>query len=175
MKKSTLLLTFTAALIGISMQGKAQATASATANATATIVTPISIVKVTDLEFGNVAVSGTVDGTVIMDPDGTRSRTGGVTLPAVTGDFNAASFTVSGVGGYLYTITLPSTAVSLASGASPAMTVTNFTSDPAGSGGTLSTGGEQTLRVGGTLNVAAGQPAGIYATTTPFTVTVNYN
>ncbi len=57
------------------------------------------------------------------------------------------------------------------------MTVTAFTSDPSGTG-TL-TGGTQTLTVGGTLNVNAGQAAGTYSTAssggTPLTITVNYN
>lgn len=175
MKKTTLLLAFTAVLTGISLHGKAQASASATANATATIVTPIAITKVTDLQFGNVAVSATTPGTVEMSPAGLRTPLGGVTLPNVTGAFTAASFTVTGVSGYTYAITLPTAPVtlSISSGTAPDMTVTDFTSSPSGTG-TL-TGGSVTLNVGGTLNVAAAQPAGTYASTTPFTVTVNYN
>jgi hypothetical protein len=53
------------------------------------------------------------------------------------------------------------------------MTVTTFTSDPAGTG-TL-TGGSEVVNVGATLNVSAGQPAGTYVSGTPFDVTVNYN
>jgi hypothetical protein len=53
------------------------------------------------------------------------------------------------------------------------MTVTAFLSTPSVSG-TL-TGGTQNLNVGATLNVAAAQPAGLYTSTTGFTVTVNYN
>jgi len=37
------------------------------------------------------------------------------------------------------------------------------------------TAGAQTLLVGGTLNVAAAQAAGVYTNTTDMTVTVNYN
>ena len=83
----------------------AQATASATG--TATIVAPIGITKTVDMNFGNVAVSGA--GTVILAPAGTRTATGGITLPAITGTVSAASFDVSGNDGYTYTITLPST------------------------------------------------------------------
>ncbi len=173
MKNATLLLTFTALLVGFTLQSKAQASASATANATATIVTPITITKNTDLEFGNVAVSATVPGTVVMTPAAVRTPSGGVTLPTTTGTVTAASFLVEGVDGYAYSITLPSTAVNLVLSGAPDMTVTAFTSSPSLNG--LLTDGEQTLTVGGTLNVAAGQPAGNYATSVPFTVTVNYN
>src|SRR4249920_2521913 len=83
----------------------AQATASATA--TATIVAPIAISKTVDLNFGNVAVIAF--GTVVLSPvDGTRTKTGGVTLPSTIGTVTAASFDVTGEGVYTYAITLPS-------------------------------------------------------------------
>ncbi|QHS58121.1 DUF4402 domain-containing protein [Chitinophaga agri] len=149
---------------------RAQETASATV--TATIVTPISITKDVDMNFGNVAVQSTTAGTVVLTPAGTRTRTGGVTLPTTAGTVTAASFTVAGTTGYTYTITLPTTPLTITSGANT-MTVTAFTSDPSGTG-TL-TGGSQVLNVGATLNVSAGQPAGVYVSGTPFDVTVNYN
>src|SRR5258707_1566105 len=61
---------------------RSQATASATA--TATIVAPIAISKTVDLNFGNVAVIAA--GTVVLAPvDGSRTKTGGVTLPSTIG------------------------------------------------------------------------------------------
>jgi hypothetical protein len=54
------------------------------------------------------------------------------------------------------------------------MTVNTFTSSPSVTGA-LSTGGTQTLTVGATLNVAAGQAAGTYTNATGVPVTVNYN
>src|SRR5579871_264943 len=93
------------AVIGFSTSSFAQATA--TASASANIITPISIVKTVDMNFGNVAVSGSTAGTVVLVPAGTRSATGGVTLPATTGTVSAASFTVSGQASYTYAITLP--------------------------------------------------------------------
>jgi hypothetical protein len=150
------------------------AQATATATATATIVTPISISKTVDMNFGNVAVSAATAGTVVLSPAGVRTPTGGVTLPSTAvGTVTAASFTVSGTGTYTYAITLPSTATTITSGANT-MTVSTFTSTPTPTG-TLAAGGTQTLDVGATLNVAAGQAAGVYVSGTPFSVTVNYN
>jgi uncharacterized protein DUF4402 len=151
----------------------AQAEASASANTTAVIVTPISIVKTTDMNFGNVAVSATVAGTVVLTPASVRTTTGGVTLPATTGTVAAAGFTVSGTAGYTYAITLPTT-LSLDDNAAHTMTVNTFTNDPT-STGLLDGSGDQTLNVGATLNVSGGQEAGTYESDTDFEVTVVYN
>jgi hypothetical protein len=167
--KNKFLLT-TLLLAGVATSLHAQETATATA--TATIVTPISITKDVDMNFGNVAVQSTTGGTVVLSPAGVRTKTGGVTLPTTTGTVTAASFTVNGTGNYTYTITLPSTALTITSGANT-MTVTTFTSTPSATG--QLTAGAQTLNVGATLNVAAAQPAGTYVSATPFNVTVNYN
>ncbi|MFO7575292.1 MAG: DUF4402 domain-containing protein [Bacteroidales bacterium] len=144
----------------------------ATATATATIVTPISIANTTDMNFGNIAVSATA-GTVILAPAGTRTPTGGVTLPAVPGTVSSAVFTVTGTPAYTYVITLPAAATTVTSGANT-MTVDTFTSTPDGTG-TLDGSGNQTLQVGATLNVGINQASGTYVSGTPFTVTVNYN
>jgi hypothetical protein len=170
MKTGTKLI-LSAIVMLVSVTGAfAQATASATA--TATIVTPISITKTVDMNFGNVAVQTATGGTAVLTPAGSRSATGGVTLPATTGTVTAASFTVNGQGAYTYAITLPSTALTITSGANN-MTVTAFTSTPSATGAL--TAGTQTLTVGATLNVAAAQAPGVYVSATPFDVTVNYN
>src|SRR5688572_5100813 len=100
------------AAVGFSANVNAQATASATASAT--IISPISITKTVDLDFGNVAASG-VAGTVVITPAGTRSTTGGVSLPVIAGTVTAASFDVAGQGNYTYAITLPAS-VTITSG-----------------------------------------------------------
>lgn len=166
---SSMILAFL--LIGINAAVFAQVTA--TANATATIVTPISITKTVDMNFGNVAVSGTSGGTVVLAPASTRTSTGGVTLPSTTGTVTAASFTVNGTANYTYAITLPSSSLTITSG-SNTMSVTTFTSSPSATG-TLDGTGAQTLNVGATLTVAAAQAAGVYTSASPFSVTVNYN
>lgn len=162
---------FTLAIIALSFSTASFAQVSANATASGTIVTPIAITKTVDLNFGNMAVSATA-GTVILAPAGTRTITGGVTLPANIGTVTAAQFEVTGQIGYTYSITLPTTPTEVASGGNK-MTVNAFTSTPS-STGTL-TGGAETIKVGATINVSGSQPAGTYTSATPFTVTVNYN
>jgi hypothetical protein len=164
-----------ASVIAIAFTNASFAQATATASASANIITPISVVKTVDMNFGNVAVSATVAGTVVLAPNGNRTAggSGGVTLPATTGTVAAASFTVSGQAGYTYAITLPSS-TTITDGSSHNMTVNTFTSSPATTG-TLNGSGTETLTVGATLNVIAGQAAGTYTNATGVPVTVNYN
>lgn len=159
-------------LIGFSSVTNAQSTATATA--TANIVTPISITKTVDMNFGNIAVTSS-SGTVILAPAGGRTKTGGVTLPAVAGTVTAASFTVSGTANYAYNITFPTTPVSLING-SNSMNASDFLSSlgVSGSNGTLSGTGSQVVTMGATLTVSASQAAGTYVSSA-FNVTVNYN
>lgn len=158
---------------GVSVISSAQVTATATASST--IVTPIGITKTVDMNFGNVAINSTTPGTVVLAPAGTRTSTGGVTLPATAGTVAAAEFNVTGANNYTFSITLPlpSTSHEIKSG-SNTMSVTDFTSTPTPTG-TLSATGSATVKVGATLNVSPGQAAGTYTSVTPFEVTVNYN
>ncbi|HCV15589.1 MAG TPA: hypothetical protein DF637_04575 [Rikenellaceae bacterium] len=171
MKTTFKILAVLVAMVGFSASSYAQS--SATATATGTILTPIAIANAANMNFGNVASSGTA-GTVVLPPAAspTRTTTGGVSLPSPVGTISAATFTVTGNGSATYAITLPSTATTVTSGANT-MTVDAFTSSPSGTG-TL-TSGTQTLYVGATLNVGASQAAGEYVSGTAFTVTVNYN
>ena len=159
-------------MLGLATISYAQSSASATA--TATMIIPISIANAADMSFGNVAASGTA-GTVELTPAGARNPTGGVSLPAATGTVAAASFTVTGEGTSTYAITLPSTAYTITEtvGGVATMDVDTFTSSPSGTGAL--TAGSQTITVGATLNVNAGQIAGTYTNATGFDVTVNYN
>jgi len=160
---AALLMTFSAS---------AFAQASATATSTATIVTPISITKTVDMNFGSIATSAS-GGTVVLTPAGARSATGGASLPAAAGTVTAASFDVAGEDGYTYAITLPSSVTLTRNSGAETMTVDAFTSNPTSTGEL--TAGAQTLTVGATLNVGASQAPGTYVSGTAFTVTVNYN
>jgi hypothetical protein len=130
----------------------------------------ISITKTIDMSFGNIAVIS--PGTVIIDPSGSRMGTGGVTLPAVAGMVSAASFDITGMANKTYAITLPLNCT-ISSGGNT-MTIDTFTSSPL-STGLLNGSGTQQLKVGATLTVAGSQAAGTYTSSSPFTVTVNYN
>ena len=151
------LLVLAIIVLGFAATSFAQVTA--TASTTATIITPIAIEKDVDMNFGNIAVSPTLGGTVVLPTSGSRTKTGGVTLPVVTGTVSAASFTVTGEGNSTYSITLPSSAITL-TGPSGTMTVENFVSTPSNTG-TLNSG-TQEVKVGATLNVGAAQAAGTY-------------
>lgn len=172
--KNIVRLSAAALTIFFAASNEASAQATATASATAVIVTPISITKTADMNFGNVSVNAANNGAVALAPAGTRTATGGVTLPATVGSPAAASFTVSGQANYTYAITLPAANITLADNNNNTMSAGSFVSSPATTG-TLSTGGSQMLNVGATLQVAASQAAGVYSTATDFAVTVNYN
>tara|TARA_B110000902_G_C14260505_1_gene569611 strand:+ start:336 stop:923 length:588 start_codon:yes stop_codon:yes gene_type:complete len=164
------------AIIAVSMAVSTTAFAqeSATATASSTVVTPISIATSNaGLLFGNIAVSSTVAGTVVLDTNGDRTGALGVTLPATTGTFNAAQFTIGGESDYTYSIQLPSASFDLTDDAANTMGVSAVVSDPANTG-QLNTG-TQVISVGATLTVASAQAAGNYTNTEDLTVTVNYN
>ncbi|MFT3982248.1 MAG: DUF4402 domain-containing protein [Ferruginibacter sp.] len=165
---------FLAAIVLTGAAVNANAQAVATATASATIVSPISIAKDADMNFGNLSVSPSAGGTVTMEATAAATRTaslgGGVSLPANTGTVSAAQFTVSGQASFTYDLVLPTT-ITLVNGAN-AMTVENFTSS---STGTLDGTGNESFYVGADLIVDAGQAPGVYTTSSPFFVAVNYN
>ncbi len=147
---------------------------SATANSSATIITPISMSSDVDLAFGNIAVNTTA-GTVTMTPASptTRSSTGGVTLPIVTGIYTAAHFNVGGQASSVYSIGLPADGVVTIASSGNIMHVNGFLSSLTNNSGTLNSSGSDNFYVGATLGVNSSQPAGTY--TGSFTVLVDYN
>jgi hypothetical protein len=150
--------------------------ASTTATASATIITPITIRKDFDLNFGDIAVTAT-DGTVVLAATmaGARTPSGGVTLPASAGVLvtpSSAAFLVKGEMNYTYAVTIPPT-LTLAH-SSDNMTVDAITAST-GATGLLDGSGQQELYIGATLHVTGSQPSGTYTTATAFTVLVNYN
>ena len=174
MKKTVLLLASLFVMTLATQQMMAQNSASATAKATATIIAPISIEKNVDLQFGKIVKSTTLDGTVSinasdqMTPSYTNvAAFSGADKKATT----AAKFTVSGEKNYMYTITIPTSDISITSGTNN-MKVSSFSSNLNGTG-TITATGTQTLYVGATLTVKADQAAGDY--TGSFDVTVAYN
>lgn len=150
----------------------AQYDASATSSADATIISPINIEKGADLSFGNIIASGT-PGTVTVDNADARTQTGGATFPSVPGIISSAEFTVTGLSGSAYSITLPAdnaiTLIGPGGAGTDEMDLTDFTHNATE---TL-TGGTETFKVGATLQVGADENAGAYTAT--FDVIVNYN
>jgi len=166
------LITLFAAVVLVAITATVSAQVTGTATGSATIIAPIAIANAGNMNFGSLAVS-TSAGTVVLSNGGTRSATGGVTLPAVAGTVSAAAFTVTGLGASTYSIILPTTYTITRLTGSETMTVNTFTSNPSGTGSL--TAGTQTINVGATLNVAGSQVAGTYTNATGFPVIVNYN
>lgn len=171
MKKLGILLI---ALVGFGISSFGQVSASASSSAS--IVVPIAIAKSSggDLSFGNIA-SDAVGGTVVLSPTTGLRTSSTVKLPSVTGTVSAASFDVTGFASSTFSITLPGS-ITLSRSGGGTMTVSSFVSDPlVASGGLLDASGNATVKVGGTLTVAANQTAGTYTNSSDLTVTVNYN
>jgi len=133
------------------------------------ILSPLSVLKNADLDFGKLVVSGT--GTAVMDPvAGSLTTTGGVTKTG-TGA-HAAQFTGTGSKNSVVHIRVPTAPITVTRvGGTETMTVSNFTLDQAAN---LKVPANDIFNfaVGATLSVGAGQAMGIYAGT--FQVTVQY-
>ena len=154
----------------------ANAQTTAYASTTAVLVTPISISKTTDMHFGTVASSGTA-GTVELDYSDGRVATGGASLPAGSTTQKTAVFAVTGEDASGFSISIPSSPITLTGSVAGTMTVGDFTCD-AGAATTLS-GGAKELKVKAVLNVPANTVAGTYTNnlgnSSALFVTVNYN
>lgn len=157
------------AILAIACTTNAVAQSSATATTTATLVTPISISKVTDMNFGTIASSATA-GTAVLSNADVATATGGVSLPG--GTPTSAQFTVTGEGTSAFSISLPTTVV-LTGSVSGTLTVDTFTDDLGATSALVA--GTKTVKVGATLNVPANTVAGTYSNTSDLAVTVNYN
>ncbi len=156
------------ALAFLLITASAAMAATTTSPANAQILTSATISNTAPLEFGRLA-SGLV-GTVTISTGGVRGFTGGVTLATGTTP-SAAAFDVTGDSGATYTITLPTTDVTITDLTTDTLVVNNFSSSPT-SPGTF-TGGTDVLSVGAILQVPANSPAGAY--TGNFSVSVDYN
>jgi hypothetical protein len=155
---------------------------SASASISCIIITPIGIVKLQDMHFGNI-VSGNA-GTVELGADGVVSNvTGDVALDSKGSVFSSALFEITD--GLVnssetkrmfsgFSITLPSNDVILANSQGQTMRVSNFTSNTLASGTGRFKNEQGILSIGATLYVTSNQGLGSYASTTPFPVTVNF-
>lgn len=142
---------------------------TATTTARAITLRPLSLLRLRDLQFGNIAINPGV-GTVTINPNtDARTVTGGVV--ATGGTVNAAQFYTYGGPLQLILITSSGPPVLNRSGGGATMNMTALTLN-----GPiirwLDSAGLLDLRVGGTLNVGANQMEGAYTGT--FQVTVTY-
>jgi len=140
------------------------------ATSNATIILPLTVTKLQDLEFGFLAV--TTAGTAVLDPDSdTLSVTGGAT--PVGGSPHCAEFVGAAQSNSVVNIKVPRQPVTLTrAGGTETMTASNFTLQGGLNKRALAKADSFTFRVGATLDIAAGQVEGTYVGT--FDVTVQY-
>lgn len=146
----------------------AQSSASADASATTTILQPISVSKVLDLQFGKVVRPANDNAnTVTVSAAGVRSisGTGDGALVGTAGQ--QAQFTVTGEGQAAISVTVPATF------AMGGLTVTTISTPPTALGGTAGSQGTATVNVGGSFPVTKTTSTGLYTGT--LTVTAAYN
>lgn len=170
--------------LALPLPALAQVSDSATAEARATIFRPGTIIKLQDMDFGQIA-KPTAAGTVVLPANGSANctTTGGLVR---TGTCQSASFRGDLTFLFPLTITKPAGGQIFLVGPSGAtMRLNNFTfGSETGMWLTGSTSTQQsylvydlsgifTFRMGGTLNVAANQRAGVYEGT--YALQFNYN
>ena len=152
----------------VSISAISQTSASATVNSNAIVIDPIKITKSVDLDFGNV-ISAYNPGIVILSPDGSRVAYGVKISSSFPGNVTPAEAIVNH-GNNNYSITLPeSFTLYSQDNQNQFLTIDSFTVSPEI--------GEMVdiLKIGGTLNLVANQPAGFYTSSSGFNVTVSYN
>lgn len=157
---------------------------AANVSSRALIIEPLSLVKNQDLDFGKIA-SPAATGTIVLIPTpvASCSTTNGIVR---TGTCRAAEFYGYGTSGRLVNINRPNAPIVISNG-SQTMNITNVTlngspdlayvSGNINGNGVLryriaSLSGAFSFRIGGTLQVNAGQQAGTYSGT--FQVTIMY-
>jgi hypothetical protein len=171
MKKMLKLISAAIVLLLFSVSTYAQTTLAA--NAAAVIIEPITITQNSALNFGTI-MRGSTPSTVVVSTTGVRSLgSGDAILSSLAPAASAATFTIDGSDGAAYTITIPTLAVNITSGANT-MSVDSWTSNPAAPiTGNFPSPGTVSLSIGATLTVGAGQASGSYTGT--FNVSVDYN
>lgn len=143
--------------------------ATATATATASITSNMTVRTINGLSFGDLS-SGAEAGTLALSPGGIRTTTGGVTVNRAIAA-SPAAFDIQGDPNATYSITFPA-AVIMSNGSPNSMVIDKFISSPEATG-VIDASGQQTLFVGGTLNVDSNQSFGTYSG--ELSVTVDYN
>lgn len=140
------------------------------AAAKAIALKPLSILKISDLEFGTL-IAGATTGTVIVDATtDARTTTGGTT--AAGGTAKAAQFLTYGTAGKVLQVNRGPLPVLSRVGGGATMNVTGLTLNGPTTR-TINPAGVLDLRVGGTLAVGVNQLEGTYTGT--FDIILTYN
>ena len=143
--------------------------ASLDATGQASILSSLSVLKQSDLDFGTLA--DTSAGTAVLDPlSGAFTTTGGVTV--LGSGAHVATFLATGSKNSVVHIRIPTSPITLTRvGGGGTMTVSNWTLDGSANR-KVPLSSTFSFAIGGTLNVAAAQAEGTYTGT--FSVTVQY-
>lgn len=165
----TLLVAALAATTAVASPALAQQ-ASATATAQGTVLQPLTLTKVSDLNFGTVSGSAVAGDVSVDATSGVRAVGGGVT--AVPSAFSRAQFQGLAQAATTVQLTLvPPTGNLLYSG-SNSVTVNSMSFDSAGATRVVPAGGSFNVYVGGDFGIAANQANGTYSAL--FQVTADY-
>ncbi len=167
---------FCAAFCALSVLPAAAYAAPATGDAQIAVVTPLSFIQVEDMHFGRI-IPAAVAGTVTVQTGNVLTTTNGIA--SIGNSHQVAKFAGMGTQGQNVDIQVTPAIVTL-TGPGPAMAVTALTIAPEATlqhnGGSnfqiLPADGIFWFTVGGTLNVAANQPAGSYSGS--FAATLEY-
>jgi hypothetical protein len=160
-----------------------QNTASTVANASITVISPVTVSQTNNIVFGNIPVP--VNSSIAISQAATPPVSGFIlqggngNLPVAVGATATASFKVSGQASSAYGVTLPSTTVTLSNG-SDVMTAITYTDDSGDSGiqsltRALSDKGDDNVDIIASLKISPNQSAGVYRSTDPLKITINYN
>lgn len=168
MKKSLLIFAAIVLMAGFTTKVMAQSTDTKPNNANAQILGAIALTAVNPLEFGSMNPSAA--GTVILTAAGVATPSGVV---LVAGTPTAASYTVTGTALRTYAITIPTASFNITCTTGQTMAITAMDCSYAALTSAFAVGGTDGFTVGGTLNVALNQVAGVYTGTFPVTVAYN--
>ena len=153
----------------------AQQASAQPASAFGSIFQPITLQKLSDLEFGTVVRPNAGQGVVTVDPaTGARSLAGQGALLNSGSPVTRAAFTVGGEGGQAFGIAVPATMTMTRVGGSETFSVTLIPTATSGVlSGSLGSAGTAAFGVGGAMTVDAGIANGAYAGN--FQVVVTYD
>lgn len=196
MRSETIMLALALATLSTAAGAQSGPVATSSANASVEIVGgDLNLTLQLDLAFG-LLKGGNVAGSVVVKPEGIREPLGGAETvgsgpchtvyceddssnnnPQSAAYWGPGQFQVSGSPNSAYRVSTPPSAIAYlrtpASGRLPELTVHSFTVRTASQGsdvGTLDAQGNDSIRIGGTIDVPTGMKTGSYRVQVPITV-----